>query len=209
MERKRQGVQNKHCPSREGQSKLRGAAQVFPYPVTRSSWPQHRAWASLACPGSVRASEQKCLDTTWFTENNSAITCSTLRWGCSCKKHFWLCLKKKKKKNQKNNRSTSLCHWDKPPTWKASNFGSTPQQGGYWGPMAITGKLDQSCFIWEKVYILMQWTYDKLLPPLLNTQPVGTRNDLLHPTSWSLTSEHSYFLLYKKIFSGTTARRYF
>lgn len=94
--RERQTVQNKHCPSKEGQSKLRGAAQVFPYPVT-SSWPQHRARASLAYPGSVRASEQKCLDTTWFTENNNAITCSTLRWGCSCKQHFWLCLKKKKK----------------------------------------------------------------------------------------------------------------
>lgn len=152
MGRERQAVQNKHRPSKEGQSKLRGTAQVFPYPVTSSLWPQHRARASLAYPGSVRASEQKCLDTTWFTENNSAITCSTLRRGCSCKQHFWLCLKEK-------NRNTSLCHWDKLPTWKDSNFGSTPQQGGYWGPKAITGKLHQSCFIWEKVYILVQLNY--------------------------------------------------
>lgn len=102
----------------------------------------------------------------------------------------FLVMFKEKKKTKTKNRNTSLCHWDKPPTWKASNFGSTPQHGGYRGPKAITGKLHH--VLAEKKFI-SSCNELKLLSSILNTQPVGTRNDLLHPTSWSLTSEHEYF----------------
>lgn len=58
--------------------------------------------------------------------------------------------------------------------------GLRPSQGNYISHVLSEKKFISSC----------NELKDKLLSPLLNTQLVGTRNNLLYPTSWSLTSEH-------------------
>lgn len=65
--------------------------------------------------------------------------------------------------------------------------GLRPSQGNYISHILSEKKFISSCNEFKTNYCHHS-----------NTQPVGTRNNLLHPTSWSLTSEHYYFCSIKR-----------
>lgn len=122
IRRERETVQNKPCPSREGHSELRGLHRC-----SHILWPGARGHST----GSPLSSPWVCqsIRTEMFTHHliHREQQCNRMlhtQVRMQLQTAFLVIVKEKKK-----NRKTSLCHWDKPPTWKASNFGSTTTTG--------------------------------------------------------------------------------